>query len=239
MDDVYKKILWLIPARSGSKSVPDKNINNLGGKPLMAYRILSALEISGEVNVWLSTDSELYGEIGSSYGAQIPFIRPAYLSTDTASSIAVVLHAIKFAEDNGFDYEYIGLLEPTSPFIYTETLKHALKLLHTDSHAEAIVAVRDTHPNSFFIQEDTPYLEELSSRLSSVSNTHRQVFANQITPSGGFYISKWEAIKQHKTFYTAKTIAYKVPKECGLEIDEPIDWLWAEFLLNNGVVLIK
>lgn len=238
MENVYKKILWLVPARSGSKSVPDKNIKVLGGKPLLAYRVLSASAISGSKNVWISTDSEEYAAIASAYGAKVPFIRPDYLATDTASSSDVVLHAIKFAEDNNYNYEFVGLLEPTSPFIYTETLKHALQVLNDDAGAEGIVAVRHTTPNTFFIQEDTPYLKELSIKLNSASN-YRQAFPSQITPSGGFYISKWEAFKKNKTFYTEKTLAYKVPEECVLEIDEPMDWQWAEFLLNNGIVSIK
>jgi CMP-N,N'-diacetyllegionaminic acid synthase len=88
------QVLWLITARSGSRSVPDKNILPLGGHPLLAYRIAVARTLAGAENVWLSTDSERYAEIGRAYGASIPFLRPPELSTDATPSVDVVLHAM-------------------------------------------------------------------------------------------------------------------------------------------------
>lgn len=237
MNTIFNKVLWLIPARSGSKSIINKNIKLLGGIPLLAYRIKSAIKISPNENVWLSTDSDSYAEIGSSFGALVPFIRPANLSSDQASSIDVVLHAMQFAEQSGKKYDFIGVLEPTSPFIYSETLKDALILLSNNQNASSIVAVKATHPNTFFIQEDGPYLKELSIRFGTSKKLGRQAFGKQITPSGGFYITKWDAFKKFNTFYTEQTLSYEVPPECSLEIDEPMDWDWAEFLLQKGTLL--
>jgi len=236
MDTIFKNILWLITARSGSKSIPDKNIKLLGNIPLLAYRIKSAIKISGKENVWLSTDSPSYAEIGASFGASVPFLRPKHLSSDTASSMDVVLHAMKFADESGKKYEFIGMLEPTSPFIYSNTLKDALIVLNNNQDASSIVAVTEAHPNTFFIQDDAAYLKELSLRFSSAKNISRQAFSKQITPSGGFYISRWDAFLKLKTFYTEETLAYEVPPECSLEIDEPMDWEWAEFILQKGLL---
>ena len=206
----HKKVLWLITARAGSKSIPDKNIKPINGIPLMSYRILSALSIANKEDVWVSTDSERYAEIARQYGATVPFIRPAELATDTASSYAVVEHAMEFAEANGYEYDALGLLEPTSPLIFSYQLSDAINKLHEDKDAENVVAVRIVRPHTFFVQEHTQYLDVLADRLSQSSKHRRQDRKDEITPSGGFYISKWEAFKEHKTYYTRKTIPYLV-----------------------------
>jgi CMP-N,N'-diacetyllegionaminic acid synthase len=231
-----KRILWLIPARSGSKSIPDKNIKLLQGLPLLAYRIKSVMSFTNPEDIWISTDSEKYAQIASSYGATIPFIRPEELSTDNASSMEVVLHAMKHAESTGKIYDGIGLLEPTSPFITSFQLKDAVVKLFCDKDAKHIVATREIRPNTFFVQPDAKYLYELAQRLQTKDKLGRQEFFKEITPSAGFYISKWNAFKKDKTFYSDKTLSYLVPIENELEIDEPIDWLWAEFLIEKEII---
>lgn len=229
-------ILWLVAARSGSKSIPDKNIKLLGEIPLLAYRIKSAISISPNENVWISTDSEQYAEIGKQHGAVVPFIRPIELASDTASSVDVVLHAINEAEKKGLHFKALGLLEPTSPFITFGQLQNACELLLLNEEADSIVAVKETRPNSFFIQQESMYLSELAERLSKIKFQGRQSFKKEITPSGGFYIVKWDNFKIKKAFYTPKTMSYLVNVENELEIDEPIDWKFAEFILQSGMI---
>lgn len=230
-----RTILWLVTARSGSKSIPHKNIKVLGQHPLLSYRIQSAMKVEIDHDLWISTDSSKYSEIAQKYGAQVPFIRPSELSDDTSSSIDVVLHAMNYANSVGKEYDYIGLLEPTSPFIRSQDLFNALNLLKQNELASAIVAVKESRPNRIFIQRKTKYLEELSDNLASLSNIGRQAFEKEITPSGGFYISAWNSFLKHKTFYTSKTLCYEVDEISGLEIDEPIDWHFAEYVLKNKI----
>lgn len=233
-------ILWIIAARSGSKSIPNKNIRILGKLPLLAYRIKSALSISRSDDILLSTDSEEYKLIGEKYGIKVPFLRPDFLSDDKASSIDVVLHAMEYVlKFTNREYEYVGLLEPTSPFIYYKDLINAVEILDSNHIANGIVACKETRPNTFFIQDDSEYLETLSIRFNNQTKLGRQEFSRQITPSGGFYISKWKNFMEEKTFYTNLTIPYLIPDECSLEIDEPIDWDWAEFLLKNKNIEIE
>jgi CMP-N,N'-diacetyllegionaminic acid synthase len=231
--------LWLIPARSGSKSIPNKNIRYLGEHPLLAYRIRTALKITAAESIWLSTDSDEYAKIGAVAGAKIPFMRPAHLATDTASSMDVVLQAMEFAEQQGKKFSFIGLLEPTSPFIYPELLVGALDKLSADADADAIVAVKEARPNTIFIQPENQYLDTLASNLAKLKNIGRQNFSREITPSGGFYISRWENFKMNKTFYTPKTLPYLVSRESEIEIDDEIDWDFAEFLVRQGKVDIN
>jgi CMP-N,N'-diacetyllegionaminic acid synthase len=236
---MVNNILWLIPARSGSKSILHKNIKKLGDYPLMVYRIKSALSIASPNDVWVSTDSEEYAEIAKRFGASVPFIRPEELATETATSADVVLHAINEAEKRGLRYKALGLLEPTSPFITYNQLSDAVQQLLGDDDAENIVAVRESRPNSFFIQKDSKYLTELAERLSMVQSHARQNFGKEITPSGGFHIAKWDSFKKSKTFYTPKTLSFFVGSDNELEIDEPLDWNFAEFILQKGLIKIS
>ena len=228
-----KEILWLVAARSGSKSIPNKNIKLLGDHPLLSFRIKSVLKSKFKHDLWISTDSKDYALIAKNYGAEAPFLRPDELSNDNSSSIDVVLHAMNHAKNKGKEYDFIGLLEPTSPFIKTEDLDAALNLLQNDEDATAIVAVKESRPNKIFIQKKSKYLTELSLNLDNLKKLTRQSFDKEITPSGGFYISRWDSFISYKSFYNKKTLAYEVDEISGINIDEPIDWNFAEFVFKN------
>ena len=234
-----KNVLWLIAARSGSKSVPDKNIKLLGEMPLLAYRIKTALCIAKEKDVWLSTDSEQYAAIGRNYGATIPFLRPAVLATDTAKSADVVLHAMQWAEQNGLQYSAIGLLEPTAPFVSSTQLAQAVDFLFADEMASSIVAVRQVRPSTFYVQEEERYLAAIARNIHSQGIMRRQEENVEITPSGGFYIAKWDRFKDLQTFYTPYTLSFRVPDLNGLEIDEALDWQWAEYLIIKRLIRLE
>ena len=228
-----KKILWLLTARSGSKSIPHKNIKPLGGHPLFSYRIKSVINTDFDYDLWISTDSKEYASIAKEYGADVPYIRPKELSRDTSSSTDVVLHAMDYAKKMNKKYDYIGLLEPTSPFIKSSQLNEAVNLLLENKEASAVVAVKESRPHKIFIQKEGKYLVELSKNLENLKFSGRQAFEKEITPSGGFYISKWDVFLEKKSFYTSKTLSFEVDEISGVEIDEPIDWHFAEFIFKN------
>ena len=228
------KVLWLIPARSGSKSVPHKNIRMLNGIPLLAYRVQSALKSDFPESVWISTDTNEYAQIAKEYGAQVPFLRPNHLAQDSSTSVEVVFHAMQFAEEHNFVFDYIGLLEPTSPFISAQQLNEAIRQLEETEEALSIVAVKESRPNTIFIQDEAPYLDILAGKLAQLNKMGRQEFKKQITPSGGFYIAKWDAFLCEKSFYTKRTLAFLVNDIAALEIDEPIDFLFAEFISSRN-----
>jgi len=230
---VKKKILWLIAARSGSKSIAHKNIKLLGGHPLLSYRIESVKGTRTEHDLWITTDSEEYASIAHGYGAEVPFIRPEELSADNSSSIDVVIHAMEYAKKYNKEFDYVGLLEPTSPFIKSNQLDRAISLLEENNEASSIVAVKKARPNRIFIQKESMYLKELSLNLKRLKNFRRQDFEKEITPSGGFYISRWSTFLEQKSFYTSKTLGFEVDEVSGLEIDEPLDWEFAEFIINK------
>jgi CMP-N,N'-diacetyllegionaminic acid synthase len=228
------KVLWLVAARSGSKSVPHKNIRLLNGLPLLAYRIKSALKSDYPESVWISTDSEEYAQLAKSNGAEVPFLRPFELAQDHSNSVDVVLHAMNYAKENNFEFDFIGLLEPTSPFISAQQLNDAIRQLASTAEAHAIVAVKESRPNTIFIQDEAPYLDILAGKIAQLSKIGRQEFKKQITPSGGFYIAKWDEFLNNKSFYTKRTLAFLVNEISALEIDEPIDFLFADFIASRN-----
>lgn len=232
-----KRVLYLITARSQSKSIKNKNIKPLGGLELLCYRIKSAKKIADSKDIWLSTDSLDYAKIGEKAGATVPFIRPLELALDTTPSVDVVEHAMLFAENIGMQYDALCLLEPTVPFIPYHYLLEARDALFDDKDAENAVAVRRVSPGTFFIQEDSKYLYRVAENvLKNNGVKRRQDEPAEITPSGGFYFAKWEVFKKKKSFYTDKTLSIRVPELYSTEIDEPIDFLWCEFLLQQSLI---
>ena len=123
------RVLGIIPARGGSKGLPGKNIKLLNGIPLIAYTIKEALNSNLEEFI-VSTDSEEIAEVARNYGGKVPFLRPAEIATDNASSLDVVLHALDFMKEHeGKEYDAIMLLQPTTPYRDREDINQAINLL--------------------------------------------------------------------------------------------------------------
>eukprot|EP00831_Metopus_contortus_P066154 TRINITY_DN59033_c0_g1_i1.p3 TRINITY_DN59033_c0_g1~~TRINITY_DN59033_c0_g1_i1.p3 ORF type:complete len:201 (-),score=47.51 TRINITY_DN59033_c0_g1_i1:21-623(-) len=144
-----KRVLALVPARAGSKGLPGKNIKPFCGKPLLLWSVEHGLASSYVDSVVVSTDSREFAEIAKKGGAEVPFIRPEHLASDTAASIDVMLHTVDFLEARGDLYDILVLLEPTSPLRKPEDIDKALEVLCSHPHAESIVAISLTeaqHP---------------------------------------------------------------------------------------------
>lgn len=136
------EVLAIIPARSGSKSVKDKNIREVGGKPMLAWSIEHAKKSRLVNRVILSTDSEKYAEIGRQYGAEVPFIRPAEYATDTALDIDVFRHALTwFRENEGYTPDIVVQLRPTYPKRDPEDIDRMIELLAADPSADSVRSV--------------------------------------------------------------------------------------------------
>lgn len=154
------KVLAIVPARGGSKSIPKKNIVSLGGRPLISYA-LSAIKASRLVSrIIVSTDDPEISEVSKKYGAEVPFLRPAELATDTAPTMPVLRHVLeKLKTDEGYTPDFVLLVQPTSPFIKTEEIDAALELIINNPKADSVTTVAEVpnnfHPiNSRLITED-------------------------------------------------------------------------------------
>lgn len=228
-----KKFIAIIPARSGSKGLPDKNIKILNGKPLIAWSIETALECKYIDEVVVSTDSQKYAGISKEYGANVPFIRPVEYATDTASRKEVIEHTINFYKQNGKKFDYIVFLEPTSPLRTVDDLNIAIEqLMENKNGAESIVGVCELesfHP-AFLIKLQNGFLEFLDSNQQS-KVLRRQDLETFYFYEGSLYISDVDKYLQ-KEFYHNKTIGYVVPRWKSLEIDEIEDFIMIEAIMK-------
>ena len=184
-------ILVVIPARGGSKGLPGKNIKMLCGKPLIAYSIDVARAITSDDNICVSTDDQHIREVVESYGLKVPFVRPAELASDTASTNDVLLHAIKFYEEKGKKFTKVLLLQPTSPLRTVEQVKEAITLFRND--IDMVVSVTKSHAPAVLCNDNDEGFVDL------VYNKHacgRQSLPTFYEFNGAIYVINIEALKQ-------------------------------------------
>jgi len=227
------RVLGLVTARGGSKGLPGKNIRPLCGKALIGWTIDTAFEANVLDAVVVSTDDPQIASVAKQFRAEVPFLRPPELASDTASSIDVVLHAIHMVEKSGRVFDIVVLLEPTSPLREPQDIHGALeKMLAAD--AGAVVSVcraESTHPAFMFRQgEDfrlSPFLER------SPTGLRRQEIEPLFFLDGTVYASRIDVLRTKRSFYHSDTVAYEVPKWKSLEIDDLDDFQMVEALAKH------
>jgi CMP-N,N'-diacetyllegionaminic acid synthase len=231
-----KRVLALIPARSGSKGLPHKNIRPLMGKPLLAWPIEAACASAHVDRVILSTDSQDYADIGIAHGAEVPFLRPAALASDTAPSMDFILHAIDTLAQDGEVYDYLVLLEPTSPMTEASDIDAALTALEAQADLNAaigIAAMETQHPAFAVLRDET------TGRITPLQGgdfgtlPRRQDLDPVYALDGSFYISTIDALRQQRSFCHAKTMGIPMDRHKALEVDDLIDFLCIEAILKH------
>lgn len=225
-----KRFLAIIPARSGSKGIKDKNIRSLCGKPLLAYSIEAALGTGVMDAVVLSTDSEKYADIGCSYGAEVPFLRPPELSTDQSLASECIVHTIETLRKMGRVYDYFVLLQPTSPLRKTE---HILTGVHmaVDEGLDAVVAFSEAeHPINYFCR--LPSDKRLGDL--AVTESNRQECDTYYRINGMLYISRCEHYIETRSFYGQNSKALIIDRKFAIDIDCEYDFKLAEFLMTGS-----
>jgi len=230
-----KRVLAIIPARGGSKGLPGKNIRDLCGKPLIAWSIEQGLACEYVDTVLVSTDSEEIATIAVQHGATVPFLRPAALAEDAASSIDVLLHAVDYLASIGESYDYVVLLEPTSPLRDVSDIAGALELLMGmgSGYSESVVGVAKveaSHPSFLFVVQDG-LLRPMSG--SQPTGLRRQDLKEDFYYlEGSIYVSSVASLRRYKSFYHAATAPWVVDRYKAIEIDELSDFIAAEALMK-------
>lgn len=220
-----KRILGIIPARSGSKRIPNKNIRTIHGKPLICWTIREALRSKYLTDVILSTDSLEIAQVGVEFGCNVPFIRPSSLSGDGVSSIDVVLHAIDCLRD----YEFVMLLQPTSP-LRTASDIDAVVASAFESQFDSVVSVTDLRkPWNFVIEVKDDIVERAVIPRDSESCSN----AAKMLLNGAIYFSSVEYIRKYGRLYGNGSGTYRMPEARSIDIDDDFDWNMAEFFLRN------
>jgi len=229
-----QKVVSLILARGGSKGVPHKNIRPLAGKPLIAYAIETARASEMIDRVIVSTNDEQIADIAQSFGAEVPFMRPAELAQDDSSSMDGIIHTVKWLNKNeGYLPEYVLLLQPTSPFRTTADINNAIDLA-LQKGADCVVSVTETPDHPYLTKQITEEGKLVDFIEKPCGYLYRQSFPSVYIVNGAIYLAKREVILINKTFYTDRTFAYVMPQEHSLDIDT----LW-DFYLANLILMDK
>lgn len=226
------KNIAIIPARSGSKGIKDKNIKELCGKPLIAYTIESALQSGSFDEVIVSTDSEDYAQIARKYGASVPFLRSAVNSSDTASSWDMIEEVLdKYKEVNRF-FDTFCLLQPTSPLRTADNIREAYAL-YRDKASFAVVSVCEAEHSPLWCGH-LPETCEFDGFIEEESMGQRQAGGKFYRLNGAIYIVNVERFSSDRFLYQKGSYAYIMGQEQSVDIDTEIDFQLAEFLLKRA-----
>ena len=216
-----KRILAIIPARGGSKGIPKKNIIDLLGKPLLYYSVKSAKESKYIDKVIISTDDKEIAEVGKQLGADVPFLRPEEISGDKAKSIDAFIHAIKELEKLEEKYDYILLLQNTSPLRQSWHIDEAIEKL-IESNERNLVSVSEVteHP---CIMRTLNEKNETNNLMNMSGNMRRQDFPPIYLVNGAIYIQKNDEYLNLDTNLNGGKLAYVMAREYSVDIDEYLD----------------
>lgn len=224
------KVLVIIPARAGSKGIPGKNIKILGDKPLIQYTIDAAISVFDKEDILVSTDSKEIKAVAEKCGLNVPFLRPDNLSSDTATSQDVILHAIDYMEKQGKNYDTVVLLQPTSPFRNSEHIKAAIALF--DEETDMVVSVKVPEENPYytlFEESENGFLH----RSKEGKFTRRQDCPNVYAYNGALYVMSIESLKSTSIAEFDKVKKYEMSDLHSIDLDTPLDWDLAEIVLNK------
>lgn len=222
------KRLAIIPARSGSKGLKDKNIIKLCGKPLIAYSIEAAVKSHLFDRIIVTTNSQHYAEIAKPYGSDI-IIRDETLSNDTATSFMVIEDVLNKCRDN---YDYFVLLQPTSPLRNEKHIVEAVELFDKKfNDFDFLVSMTESsHVKALC----NPIEDDLSLKhFDTDFSTYRRQDFKDYSPNGAIFVGKPTEYLKRKHFFGDKSIAYLMDKFSSVDIDNKIDLILAEAILKR------
>lgn len=222
----------IIPARSGSKGLKDKNIKNLCGKPLIAYTIQSAIESKQFDKVFVSTDSQVYADIAIQYGADASFLRSKENSGDSAGSWDVVREVIDRLKEYGEEYNEIMLLQATSPLRMVDDIVNAVNLLHTKK-AEAVVSMAECDHSPIWCNTLPADNNMDNFSRSEYKDLPRQMLPTFYRYNGAIYLVTAKELQNKNHMFEKKCFAYIMPRERSIDIDDEVDFMLAEAILKS------
>ena len=232
-----KEIIALIPARSGSKGVPDKNIRPLGGIPLMAYSISVALKSTLIDRVIVSTDSEEYARIARNYGAEVPFIRPLELAQDDTLDLPVIKHCLDYLNRNEkYIPDIVVHLRPTSPLRTPKMVDDAIRMLIENDEASSIRCVCEPAQNPFkmwTLNKDGFIQPLINSNITEAYNQPRQALPNVLWQNGYIDVVRYETITEGRSITGNKILPLTVDSENIIDIDNHITLKLAEYIYQS------
>lgn len=229
-----KKIVCIIPARKGSKGLPDKNIKELLGKPLIAYTIEHARESRYIDKIIVSTDSEKIADISKKYGAEVPFLRPKKLSNDNSSVIDVLIHAVKHIEKTEKTvFDIVVLLHVTAPLRTSADIDKCIELL-INRKTDNVFSVTEAQRNPYFNMVEITKNKKVT-LVKKGSFVTRQSAPKVYDMNASIYVWWKKILEHHKKVLLKKSHVYIMPKERSVDIDDNIDFRIAEIFMEENI----
>lgn len=227
-------MIAIIPARGGSKGLPGKNIRELNGKPLIAYTIEAAVKAQKIDKVIVSTDDSKIAEVAKEYGAEVPFLRPDSLATDTSQAVDVYLHAVEYLmQESNKRIDKFMVLLPTAPLRTEVHINEALELFEKEE-AETLISMKEAEtPVTWYHKkfQDNRVKNAGFGDCDAINN--RQVNSPFYVPNGAIYILDYELLKEKRTYYSDNTIAYIMAAQDSVDIDTLLDFDFAQYLMQR------
>jgi CMP-N-acetylneuraminic acid synthetase len=238
MVDKKPTIVALIPARAGSKRVPDKNIRPLGDHPVMAYTIGAALQSGIFSDVIISTDSDKYAEVAIHYGAEAPFLRPAELAGDVSPDIEWLGYTLTQLREAGREYDCFSILRPTSPFRLPETIRRAWDAFQAEKGVDSLRAVEkcQQHPGKMWVihgNRMTPLLP-LGPAEQPWHSSQYQSLPEVYVQNASLEIAWSKVVFEDHTIAGSVVMPFLTQDYEGFDVNTPYDWDLAENLVRNG-----
>ena len=234
------KVLAIIPARGGSKSIPRKNIRDFAGYPLIAYSISAGLTAETISRVIVSTDDEEIAAISRDHGAEVPFIRPESFSRDDTPDLPVFQHALDWLKSNeGYQPEIIVQLRPTSPFRRTEHINQAVLglLEHPDADSIRTVCTPFQNPYKMWRIDANGFMQPIiTSDFAEPYNLPRQALPEVYWQTGYVDVAWTDTILSKNSMTGERILPLVIGAEEWIDIDSPDDWRRAERLLESGEI---
>lgn len=224
------KPLVIIPARGGSIGVPRKNIKLLNGKPLIQYTIDAARSVFSSDIMCVSTEDAEIKRVVEDLGLAVPFLRPAELATDTCGTRDVILHALSYYDEIGYETDVIVLLQVTSPFREAKHIKEAMSLY--DETCDMVVSVKETKSNPYFVlmeEDENGWLQK--SKPSSF--VRRQDCPKVYEVNGAIYVMKRESLESYPNLSFPRVKKYVMDSLVSHDIDSMLDWELAELIVEK------
>jgi CMP-N,N'-diacetyllegionaminic acid synthase len=225
------KILAIIPARGGSKRVKRKNIRKINNKPLIAYTIEAAQKSKKISRIVVSTDDLEIAKVSEEFGIKVPFMRPPEFSTDRSNSADLVLHSLEECRRiYNEEYDYIVLLQPTSPFRTSFHIEEAIKMLVNNPNADSLISVNESghfHPEYLYFSNDEILFRPLieNREIKSYQEMKKSYIRN-----GAIYIVKRTYFEKNKSLISKNNLAIQLDEHSSINIDTEIDLQFANYI---------
>lgn len=238
MEHKRPRIVALIPARSGSKRLPDKNIRVLAGHPLLAYSIAAARQSGLFDAIIVSTDSHRYAAIAQYYGAEVPFLRPPEFAGDLSPDIEWVEYTLRRLDDEGRTFDCFSILRPTSPFRQAETIRRAWREFLNEEGVDSLRAVERVkqHPGKMWIvhgKRMTPLLPFANGNVPWHSSQY-QALPEVYVQNASLEMAWTRVVWEGHTIAGNVVMPFFTQGYEGFDLNQSADWEWAEELIRRG-----